>query len=280
MGRTFGLLVAALFFRALDAQADERCLEAKALRGNVKTILISNGKVAPDTGAPLNEPHRWERWDISRDRRTITVVQYSADDFAVLPLFNFWPTTICEFDNAGRLVRSELKLNGLTTYTTVETSYDAQGRKLAVKSTTRNPEFTYDVTYEYNGDAVTERFPRSNPTTTITVRDATGRIKREIRRDERANVELSNVEYRYGPDTVEVLGRENGKEWRILKKIDAMGSTIESSSSGLGFESRDIFRFDYDAQGNWTRRVTVRSSSLSAPSRIGDLDIRQIGYWP
>ena len=92
---------------------------------------------------------------------------------------------------------------------------------------------------------------------------------------------MSNLEYLYWLDTVVTLGHENGKEWRIWKKIDAMGSTIESSSSGLGFESRENFRFTYDVQGNWTSRITFRSSStVSPPSRSGDLDIRQISYWP
>lgn len=280
MGRALSLLVGALFCFPLDALADGRCLEAKTLRGNVKTVLISNGKVAADTGAARSEPHRWERWDISRDRRTMTVVQYSADDFALLTLFNLWPTTICEFDDSGRLVKSRLKLNGLTTYKTVETTYDAQGRQVAVKSRSRNPEFTGDATYEYSGNAVTARSPRGNPTTTITERDASGRIAREIRRDEEEGVESSNVEYRYGPNSVEILGRSNGKNWRVARKLDAMGNIIESSSSGLGFESRDTFRFDYDAQGNWIRRVTIRSSSLGPPPRFGDLDVRQITYGP
>jgi hypothetical protein len=159
-------------------------------------------------------------------------------------------------------------------------SYDAQGRRLAVKSRSQNPEFNYDASYEYAGNTVTERFPRGTPITTITEQDASDRITRETRRDQKANRELSNVEYRYELDTVEVIGRETGKEWRILRKMDAMGSTIESLSSGLGFESRDTFRFDYDAQGNWTRRMTFRSSSVSPPSQIDDLDVRQISYWP
>jgi hypothetical protein len=279
MGRALCLLVGALFCLPLDAHADASCLEAKALRGNVKTVLISNGKVSSDTGAPRNDPHLWERFDVSRNRRTITVVQYSADDFAFLTLFNLWPTTICEFDDSGRIVKSRLKLNGLTTYTTVETAYDAQGRQVAVKSRSRNPEFTGDTTYEYLGNAVTARFPQGIRLT-ITERDASGRMTREINRDQKEDVELSNVEYRYGPNTVEILGRENGTNWRITRKLDAMGNTIESSSSGLGFESRDTFRFDYDAQGNWIRRVTIRSSSVSPPPRIGDLDVREITYWP
>ena len=93
-----------------------------------------------------------------------------------------------------------------TTYTTVETSYDTQGRKHVVKSRSQNPDFTYDAIYDYAGNAVTERLPRGNSTTTITERDAASQITRETRRDQQANVELSNVEYRYGPNTVEVNG--------------------------------------------------------------------------
>ena len=111
-GRAFFLLIAALFFLPLDVRADATCLDAKALHGDVKTVLIRNGKVASDTDAPLNELHLWERWDISHDRQTVTVVQYSADDFAVLPLLISGPTTICEFDTLGRLVKSRLMLNG------------------------------------------------------------------------------------------------------------------------------------------------------------------------
>jgi hypothetical protein len=280
MGRALCLLAAALFFPSPDAHADPRCLDAKALRGNVRTVLVSNGKVASDTGAPLRKPNLWERWDISSDRRTITVVQYSADGFSVLPLVNLWPTITCQFDDSERLVSSALKLNGLTTHTTVETTYDSQGRKLAVKSRSRNPEFNYDLAYEYAGDAVTERRPSGNSTTTITERDASGRTAREIRRDDARNVELSRVEYRYGPDAVEISGGENGKQWRIVKNVDAMGNTIESSSFGLGAESRSTVRFDYDGHGNWTRRITFLSSGAMPPPRTGNLDVRQISYWP
>lgn len=279
MARIFCLLVAALFLWPLDAQADARCLAAQALRGHVKTVRISTGKVAAETGAPLKKPHLWERWDISRDRRTITVIQYSADAPSLLPLFNLWPRTICEFDEAGSLVRSWLKLNGLTTYTTVETAYDAQGRKLAVQSRSRNPEFTSDTSYEYADNAVTVRTSRGYAMTKITERDARGRVAREISRDETTNVESSHLEYRYGTDTVEILGRENGEEWRIWKKMDAMGNTIESRSFNVGFETRDTFRFDYDAQGNWIRAISFMSMSGMPPPRIGDLSVRQISYW-
>jgi hypothetical protein len=275
------LLIAALLFLPHDAEADDRCLEARALRGNVRTVLIHTGKIAADTGVPLNKPFLWERWDISRDRRTITVVQYSADGPNVMAFFNLWPTTICEFDEAGRLVKSRLKLNGLTTHRTVETSYDPQGRMVAVKSRSPHPELTGDTLYEYSGNAVTARFPAGNATTSITERDASGRINREVSRDQKTGVELSDVEYRYGAGTVEIVGREEGKvAWLVSKKLDALGSTLESSSSGRGFESREISRFDYDAKGNWTRRVTSRLSSVTAPSRVADLDLRQVTYWP
>jgi YD repeat-containing protein len=280
MGRALWLLIGAVVCLPQHSQADERCLEAKALRGNVKTVLISKGGVSSDTGAQRNAPHLWERFDVSRDRRTITVVQYSADDFAVLPLFNLWSTIICEFDDSGRLVKSRLKLNDLTTYTTVETTYDAQGRQVAVRSRSRNPELTGDATYEYSGNAVTARFHRGNPTTTTTERDTSGRITREIRNDQKDNIELSNVEYRYGTNTVQMLGRENETNWRITRKLDAMGNIVESTSQGVGYESRNISRFEYDPQGNWIRRVSTMYSSTSQPPRISDLVVRHISYWP
>lgn len=67
-------------------------------------------------------------------------------------------------------------------------------------------------------------------------------MTREIRRDQKENVALRNVDYRYGPDAVAILGRENGTSWRITRKLDARGNTIESSSSGIGYQSRGELR--------------------------------------
>lgn len=67
-------------------------------------------------------------------------------------------------------------------------------------------------------------------------------MTREIRRDQKENVALRNVDYRYGPNTVGIVGRENGTSWRITRKLDARGNTIESSSSGISYESRAELR--------------------------------------
>ena len=213
--RILCLFVAVLFCLPLDARADARCLEAQALRGNVKTVLISNGRVWSDTGAPGEGP-----WISGNDLTSAAIAEASRSSsipptFFLLPLLNLWPTTICDFDDSGRLVRSRVKVNGLTTYTTVETAYDPQGRQLLVKSRSRDPEFTYDATYEYSGNAVTERFPRKSCDYDDHRTRRFGPDYRENRRDPNKNVELSNVslQYRTRHDGNR-FGRENGKDWR------------------------------------------------------------------
>jgi hypothetical protein len=272
--RVLHLLIGLLVFLPTIAHANQTCEATKELRGNVKTVLISQGKVIAGTRTPLRPLYVWERVDLSPDRRTVTITQYSADGFSLLPLFNLWPATVCEFDQAGRLVRTRVKLNGLTAYTTVETTYDAQGRPVRERSRSRNPEFTYDATYEYSGNATT-RVSRGVTITTITEQDAAGRPTRIVRRDSRENVELSSVEYRYGADTVEVIGRENGRSWRIAHKTDAHGNTVASETP----YAHDSAQLEYDAHGNWVRRVGTTYWATAGSPRTSDLTVREISYW-
>jgi hypothetical protein len=152
------------------------CLSAKALRGPVKTVVVSNGKVVTATGAIRTPPHRWERIDVSRDRRTVSIVQYSRDEMSIWPLLNLWPTTVCDFDDAGRVVLARVKMNGLTTYTRVEMTYDSQGRLVRRKSWSHNPEFTYDRTYDYSANTVTARFSGDTVTRSMTELDEMNRL--------------------------------------------------------------------------------------------------------
>jgi YD repeat-containing protein len=270
MSRAIWIIIGALLFSPARAQADGRCLEARALRGNVETVLLSQGQLWTDTGAVRGKINLWEKWSISQDRRTATIVQYT-DGFALLPWIALWPTTICEFDEAGRLVKSRWKSNGLTTYSTEVTTYDAQGRPVMVKSDDAPDRV---LTYEYSGNSVTARHPAHNPITTTTERDSSGRVTRVIRRDETEKIELSNVEYRYGPGTKETIGLENGNTWRYVSTLDALGNTI-SSSSVPGGAILNTTRFDYDAQGNWIRRVQPLPQL-----KISRLETRQITYFP
>jgi hypothetical protein len=169
--RLSALLAGLLFGVPTLARADMECLSAKALRGPVKTVVVSKGKVVAGTGAIRTPPRRWERIDISRDRRTVSVVQYSSDGGSILPLVNLWPTTTCDFDAAGRVVLARLKMNGLTTYTRVEMTYDSKGRLVRRKSWSHNPEFTYDRTYDYSAKTVTTLLSRGTVTRGMTELD-------------------------------------------------------------------------------------------------------------
>jgi hypothetical protein len=44
-------------------------------------------------------------------------------------------------------------------------------------------------------------------------------------------VELSNVEYRYGPNTVEILGRENETNWRMTSLLERARGPLASRAS-------------------------------------------------
>jgi YD repeat-containing protein len=278
--RALCLLIGVIVGLPALARANETCLWTKELRGNVKTVLISKGKTVAGTATLRTSLHLWERVDISRTRRTVTVTQYSSDGLSLFPILNLWPTTICEFDDAGRQTRVRVKLNGLTTDETVETAYDAQGRPVRKTTRSHNPELTYETTYEYSGNMTTARssaFGVVAVLTTITERDAAGRTTREIQRRSIDGGELSesSVEYRYGPDTVETLGHSNGQNWRLTRKIDANGNTIE----GVTPYTRDTAVLEYDAYGNWIRRVGTTDWNTSRPSRTSDLVVREISYW-
>jgi hypothetical protein len=71
-----------------------------------------------------------------------------------------------------------------------------------------------------------------------------------------------------------------GTNSRITRKLDATGNTVESASHGVGYQNRETFRFEYDPQGDWIRRVTTMYLSASQPPRISDLVVRQISYCP
>ena len=271
MRRIVLLLVLALFSSWRPAFADATCEEAKALRGPVQSVVVKKVGVDAVTRAPRNVPYVWERWEISRDRRTITVMQYSDPG----P-----PTTVCEFDSGGKLVRSVVKLDGRTEYTRVEYEYDEQGRLTVERSKSKNPEFTRVFRTEYRGDAVIEYPALGDPKATRTTRDDEGRITRETRWNAADGAELSDVAFRYSPDGVEVTGRENGHVWRIRKTLDHMGNVVAGSSSAVGHETRTTGSYAYDAEGNWVEAVSAMSvGSMPAPKTV-EMTIREISYYP
>ena len=239
----------------------------------MKTVLISKGFTASGV-----KPQLEARWDVSRDRRTVWVVDYRPDDSLIswlLRPFGFYTTTVCDFDSSGRFVRSRLKLNGLTTFMTTEVRYDAQGREVEAKSWSTDGGANNVATYEYLGNTVTERSLRTPPVTAIIEREAEGRITREIRKDPRLPV--SDLEHRYGPDVVETINHANGKtdNWWTTRS-DSMGNPVELMSPMSG---RTTWRYEYDASGNWTHCVTDRTGETTG-AHISEVELRGFSYFP
>jgi YD repeat-containing protein len=253
----------------IPAPAQANCEDAQALRGNVQSVIVSEGQLWMATGAERGKIRAREKWAFSQDRTTITITRYDSN-FALLSFLNIWSTTICEFDATGKLLRSRWKPNGVTIESTEERTYDAEGRLLTVKSDDAPDRV---LTYTYSGNTKTARHPAHNPITYTTERDTSGRITKETRRDEGEAMDAV-VEYRYGSGTVETIGRDHDKTWHSISRIDVNGNTI-SSSSLPSCEVVNTTQFDYDPQGNWIKRVQPHPQI-----KISSVDIRQIVYYP
>lgn len=159
------LIAGLLFCLPAWVRADNDCYAASSLRGPVKTVLVSEGKVVTATGAIRMPPHQRQRIDVSRGRRTARIVRYEADGGSLWPLFNVWPTISCDFDDAGRVTRVRRKMSYLTTDTRVEMAYDAQGRPARKTSRSNNPEITYDNVYDHSAKTVTTVSPEGGVNT-------------------------------------------------------------------------------------------------------------------
>src|SRR5688572_19609539 len=129
MARSCWFAIVALLGIPVAAYAD--CEDARTLRGRVESVMVSEGQLFTDTGAPRGKMTERQKWTFSLDKRTITITHYDSPAPSVP---NMWATTVCEFDDSGRLLRSRWKPNGTTVESTEERTYDEQGRLVVVKS--------------------------------------------------------------------------------------------------------------------------------------------------
>jgi YD repeat-containing protein len=259
----FPFCVVVSIVAATNAYADSRCLEAMKLRGAVTAVVVREGTVDLATGAVRGSTQIRHRWTISDDRRTVATVEGPS-------------ATQCEFDTAGLLRRSVLKLDGINPFTTVEYTYDGEGRQTLVRSRSANPQFNYDHTYVYIGDTVHATYAAGITEVTTTYRDSSGRVSRELKRRPDGHPEGTRLDYEYGPETVKIRGRENGRDWVITRTLDPMGNTIEGTSTPLG--SRQTLKYTYDSDGNWIERITAWASTTQPDPTRGGLEIRDITY--
>ena len=105
-------------------------------------------------------------------------------------------------------------------------------------------------------------------------------MAREIRRDQKENVALRNVDYRYGPNTVEILGCENGTSGRITRKRDARGNTRprlpgSATKAEASYAARLSWSRCLRQSCNWFQRAKFRLTPM--PFQPNDL---RISGWP
>lgn len=174
MRRCCCIAIVVLLGTPIAARAD--CVEVRALRGPVASVVVSVGYVSTETGATHTKMARQQEWTYGPGKRTIEMTHFDAP----VPFVPFlFAITRCEFDADGRLLKTRWKRHFLAFGTSQERMYDQQGRLVRVTA-----DFGPDrlVTYTYSGNAQTTHHPAHSPVTTTTERDSSGRIVKETER--------------------------------------------------------------------------------------------------
>ncbi len=242
----------------------------------MKTVEVTEGKIRHDTGNRYGRSFVKSRTDWSKDGRTITTVTYEVDA-PFQAWLRMYPTTIWDYDAAGRLIRQTLRLNGYTAFTTTDCAYDQQGRPSTLTMRSKNPEFNRTVTYQYGPAWRSERFLTSVASilTTSTL-DSAGRVIKNVERDELRKSDRSVQEYRYGSDSSEVCWKGGDDRGCMTSKYDAHGNEIEAVSPD-GFRRTETY--EYDGAGNWTKHVSSSTGFSGSPPTIDNVVWRRITYW-
>jgi YD repeat-containing protein len=246
------------------------------LAGHVKAVEVTEGKIEHGSEKLYGTTSVKSRTEWSEDGHTIKTVTYDVDT-GFQAWLRMYPTTIWQYDASGRLTRETLRLNGYTAFTTTECAYDQQGRVSKLTMRSKNPEFNRTLTYDYGHGWRSERF-RSSVASILTTStlDSSGRVVREVERDELEGYVRSVREYRYGPQLKEACWEENDKRGCTTYKYDGRGNEVEAFSVDGG---RSETTYEYDATGNWTRRVTSVTDRSGTPRRIDAVVWRRITYW-
>jgi YD repeat-containing protein len=274
-----GVLFCALPLPAFAARFDY-CPSFPHL-GPVRSVTNEELTIDQKSGQELRR-HTRSRDEISQDRRLITSVEYSVDT-PLQARLKMFPTTVFEFDGAGRLLRSTLKLDGTTDYTVTECQYDQQDRLSIVMMRSQNPDFNRRISFTYQPTVETERF-QTRVTDGLTTRtlDPQGRVVKESRvRD------IQGTRYVDEPTDFSYAGRRttacypspvDNKRECTETLVDERGNLIESKANN----SATSVAYEYDSFGNWTSER--HSSTSTFPARPNTITMRSararvITYW-
>ena len=250
------------------AVAEGECEDARALRGPISEVRVSSGTVRLPSGEPISTPHRDQRWTYLANRQRITVVKYQADPFSI-----GYPTTVCEYDDAGRLTKQTFKLNGWTAHTVTTLQYDAKGRLIVRDTRSKNPALTLATTYEYGNGTVTERFASGAYTTRHL--DADGHLLKEVAyRPENGAALVTTTEYQRTPGEVKACSSGGASAGCRTSRFDNWGNVVEVKSGSTVTTSNT---YEIDARGNWTKRVSALHVNGKPPT-MADVTFREIAY--
>jgi hypothetical protein len=203
-------------------------------------------------------------WSAKVDRATGEVkgrrlrdsqIDFSDDGHVATERSGYGPATdVYNFDSSGRLDTHVLVLDGLR-YRTTRCSYDAQGRLLSSVTSLANGDITGSITQTYGDHTRSTRHVQAAAPSGVfeDVFDGDGRIIQSTARNEATGAVESESHYEYLADTRQRCMNVPGKPASCLvERFDEHGHEIELRSDEFSMTET----FEYDATGNWVKRVT------------------------
>jgi hypothetical protein len=254
------------------AAVDSEC-KAFPFRGTVRTVQITTERVNRTNGLSVGPSTKEAEITVSEDRRTMTSVRFSADTLTAARR-SLFPTTISQFDEAGRLVRQSLTVEGRENFSVIECAYDQLGRVRSSTKRSRNPEQNQSVTFEYLPSTIRERFKTAVASLLISHSlDTEGRVVKEVEFDEFRNVTNRTREFTHsGRSSTMCTNGEDGKRVCRTTVTDANGNEVEIRTGAIVQK----IQFEYDNAGNW---VSKRTDGGFESLTNDIIERRSITYW-
>jgi hypothetical protein len=265
------LVFAVCCLHASPCLADfEPVCRPKPFKGAVRTIVFQQAAADVRTLRPLANLVVRSVTNVTRDGRTMSEERPTEADTPIHRQLGVYPVTIAEFDSAGRMTSETQKLNGVTPSQTTTCEYDKQGRLIRAVTKHKDPMYDRVLTYSYDRSLRSERFQTAAASilTTVTL-GPDGMPQKEVRFDERQQIQKSEIQYRRLDEGIETCVRQGAQTNCRTTLYDDRGNAIEYRSNAGA--SKTVY--EYDSVGNWVSRVTMNASGR------GEGEWRKITYW-